>query len=116
MQEICARKNVLPPKVLCSAVISERRAKEIDLSLLSYILNSESCLQYNGYNTKITREEGMSIGSKTQAASLPLIDMLPSNSDTIMTALMRQSDILKIKYRKAQFSPAISSCVELLLV
>ncbi|CAH3187555.1 unnamed protein product, partial [Porites lobata] len=80
-------KPVLPLKVLCSAAIAERRAKEIDFSFLRDVTNEESCPEFNGYNTTLTRQQGISYAPKTQAAYLPLIDMTPSDPDTILTAL-----------------------------
>ena len=52
MPENCSRKHVLPLKFLCSAVISERRAKDLDVSFLNEIINNDSCPEYNGYNTR----------------------------------------------------------------
>ena len=87
MPENCSRKHVLPLKFLCSAVISERRAKDLDVSFLNEIINNDSCPEYNGYNTRQTREQGVSMEPATRAVYLPLIDMPPSDPDTIMTAL-----------------------------
>ena len=87
MPPTCASKSVLPLKVLCSAAIAERRAKEIDFSFLRDVTNEESCPEFNGYNTTLTRQQGISYAPKTQAAYLPLIDMTPSDPDTILTAL-----------------------------
>ena len=53
MPEQFSNKGVLPLKVLSSTIISERRAKELDLAFLTYIINTESCAEYNCY---ITRE------------------------------------------------------------
>ena len=88
MPEKCSKKNVLPLKVLCSALIAEKRAKELDTAFLLGITQEESsCPEYNGYKTQITREEGVAMKRKTQAVYLPLIDMPPSDPDTILTAL-----------------------------
>lgn len=87
MPESCSRKNVLPLKVLCSSVISERRAKDLDVSFLNEVINNDSCPEYNGYNTRQTREQRVSMEPETRAVYLPLIDMPPSDPDTIMTAL-----------------------------
>ena len=70
MPEKCSKQNVLPLKVLCSALIAEKRAKELDTAFLLDITQEESsCPEYNGYNTQITREEGMAMKPKTQAVS-----------------------------------------------
>lgn len=68
MSENCSKKNVLPFKVLCSAIIAEKRAKELDTAfLLDTTQEESSCPEYNGYNTQITREEGVAMKSQTQA-------------------------------------------------
>ena len=54
MPDNCSKKSVLPLKVLCSAILSERRAKELDIAFLRDITNNEACREYNGYNTMVT--------------------------------------------------------------
>ena len=55
MPDNCSKKSVLPLKVLCSAIFSERRAKELDIAFLRDVTNNEACPEYNGYNTMATR-------------------------------------------------------------
>ena len=101
MPENCSKKNVLPLKVLCSAIIAEKRAKELDTAFLLDITQEESsCPEYNGYNTQITREEGVAMKPKTQAVYLPLIDMPPSDPDTILTALHEAKRLTKERGQK----------------
>ena len=100
MPDNCSRKNVLPLRVLCSSVIAERRAKELDTAFMNDVVNTESCPEYNGYNTKITRDEGVSLKPKTRAVYLPLIDMPPSDPDTIMTALHEAKWLTKERGQK----------------
>lgn len=88
MPEKCSKKKVLPLKVLCSPLIAEKRAKELDTAFLLDITQEESsCPEHNGYNTQITREDGVAMKPKSQAVYLPLTDMPPSDPDTILTAL-----------------------------
>ena len=47
--------------------------------------------------------------SKTKAAYLPLIDMTPSNPDTIMTALHEAKRLTNERVRRMQYSPAINN-------
>lgn len=101
MPEGCSKKSVLPLKVLCSCVISERRAKELDLSFLSELINDKNCQEYNGFNTKVTRQQGESLKPKTQAVYLPLIDMPPSNPDTMMTALQEAKRLTNERGQKS---------------
>ncbi|CAB3980023.1 Hypothetical predicted protein [Paramuricea clavata] len=87
MPKKCSKKSALPLKVLCGAILSERRAKVLDLAFLRDVTNTEAWPEYNGYNTRMTRQQGVSMQPKTKAVYLPLIDMTPSDPDTIMTAL-----------------------------
>ena len=83
----CSKNSVLPLKVLCSAILSERRAKQLDIAFLGDITNNEAFPEYNGYYTMVTRKQRVSMQPKTKAVYLPLIDMTPSDPDTIMTTL-----------------------------
>ena len=80
-------RSVLPLKVLCSSIISAQRADELDVTFLRDVIKNETCPEYNGYNTNVTRDQGVSMQPKTKAVYLPLIDMTPSDPDTMMTAL-----------------------------
>ena len=92
-----SKKQVLPFKVLASKLISLKRAKETDFCFLQDVVRSEQCPEYHGYNTKLAREQGQTVKSKTRSDYLPLIDMKPSDPDTIMTALTT-SKVLTTQY------------------
>ena len=77
--------------------ISASRARETDFVFFQDMCTSENCPEYNGYNTRESREQGQSSSAKTNAVYLPLIDMTPSDPDTIMTAL-RNSQSLTVPY------------------
>ena len=84
-----------------SAIIAQKRIKELDAAFLLDITQEESsCPEYNGYNTQITREKGVAMEPKTQAVYLPLIDMPPSNPDTVLTALHRGKRLTKERGQK----------------
>ena len=100
MPDNCSKKSVLPLKVLCSAILSERRAKELDIAFLRDVTNNEDCPEYNGYNTMVTRRQGVSMQPKTKAVYLPLIDLTPSDPDTIMTALHEAKRLTKERGQK----------------
>ena len=51
MPDNCSKRSVLPLKVLYSAILSERRAEELDIAFLRDITNNEACPEYNGYNS-----------------------------------------------------------------
>ena len=91
-------KKPLPPegamtvKVPTLATLSEtavilNRANEKDLEFLKSVHAGSP--EYNGYNTKKAREEGVSLQVKTNASYLPLIDMPPAEYDTILTSMLQ---------------------------
>ncbi|KAJ8317815.1 hypothetical protein KUTeg_004635 [Tegillarca granosa] len=80
-------RTVLPLKLLADRAVSMNRAKETDLNFFKDMIEDDRCPEYNGYNTRLSREQGHTVKPGTRAVYLPLIDMAPSNPDTIMTAL-----------------------------
>ncbi|CAB4014506.1 Hypothetical predicted protein [Paramuricea clavata] len=86
--------------VLCSAILSERRAKVLDIAFLRDVTNTEACLEYNGYNTRLTRQQGVSMQPKTTAVYLTLIHMTSSDPDTIMTAVHEAKRLSKKRGQK----------------
>ncbi len=64
-----------------------RGKKSLILPFLDVITKPE-CAEFNGYNTAISQEQGHTVKTKTKAVYLPLIDLVPSDSDTMMTALV----------------------------
>ena len=112
MPDNCSKKSVLPLNVLCSVILSERRANELDIAFLRDITNNEACPEYNGCNTMVTRQQGVSMQPKTKAVYLPLIDMTPSDPDTIMTA-RHEAKRLKNEARRMPFSQATNNYIKL---
>ena len=53
------------------------------------ILLTDGTLEYNGYNTKLCRESGMSIAPKTSVAYLPLIEMKAADPNTVLAAITK---------------------------
>ena len=82
MQEMELRKSV-----------SDRRANEIDLAFFKDVLNEKSCPEYNGYNTRLCRDEGQSVRPKTKVVYLPLIDKTPSDPSTTEASLIKAQTI-----------------------
>ena len=76
-------------KSLSHQAIAVRRASEVNHSFLQDILAKEDCPEFHGYNTTLCREQGHLPQPKTKAISLPLIDMKPSDPDTMLTAMVR---------------------------
>ena len=71
---------------LAETTIIVNRARERDLEFLKDV--QARCPEYNGYNTKKAREDGVSFQLKTNATYLPLIDMPPTEYDTILTSML----------------------------
>ncbi|KAK1874978.1 Myosin-1 [Dissostichus eleginoides] len=84
-----ATKAVCSLKSLAHQVVVVTRASEAALSFLPEVLTQDNCPEYHGYNTKHSREQGTVPQAKTKALYLPLIDMKPSDPDTMMTAMAR---------------------------
>jgi hypothetical protein len=90
MPDNCAKICVQPLKVICSCIIAERRAKELDFSFLNAINSDDNCPEFNGFNTSVARVQGQALKPKTQAVYLPLIDIM-------MTALHEAKRLIKRK-------------------
>ena len=80
-------------KSLAHQVIAVRRASEVNHSFLQDILAKEDCPEFYGYNTKLCREQGHLPQPKTKAIYLPLIDVKPSDPDTMLTAMVRVQEL-----------------------
>ena len=88
-----ARKSVPSLKFLASMEISLTRAQETDFAFMQDVIVSDNCPEFNGYNTRHCREAGQYVNAKTNADYLLLIDMTPSDPDTIMTALCKAQSV-----------------------
>ena len=76
---------------------SRSRAKENDFAFFQDISKSENCPEFNGYNTKICREQGHTMCQKTHVQYLPLIDVPPADPSTILTALVKAQTLMADK-------------------
>ena len=93
MPESHAIKATPTLKLLGHQAIAVRRASEVNHSFLQDILAKEDCPEFHGYNTKLCREQGHLPQPKTKAIYLPLIDMKPSDPDTMLTAMVRVQEL-----------------------
>ena len=64
----------------------------------------DQCPEFNGYNMKLSREQGHALKTKTKIVYVPLIDRPPANSAAMMTALLRAHEIPSIWENQARFS------------
>lgn len=83
-----ATRSTLPLKVLVAQRISAARAKQTDFMFFKSVVTDAETPEYHGYNTRISREQGHSVGPATNAIYLPLLDMTPAEPDTMYTAMV----------------------------
>ena len=88
-----ATKAVLSLKALAHQAIKMKRASEMDFRFMQDVLRNEDCPEFHGYNTKESRGQGHKEDVKTRAVYEPLIDMKPSDPDTMMTAMVRAQEL-----------------------
>ena len=89
-QNISKRTVLLPIRILAQQSILVRRATLLDFEFLDSVTN-----EYAGFNTRMSREENHSLKPGTPVAYSPLIDMVPSDPSTIMTAMIGARRITK---------------------
>jgi hypothetical protein len=87
MPQNTPKQSVQPLRILAQQEISKGRASEMDFAFLQDIVNIPDSPEYNGYNTAAARQQGLSAQPRIKAVYLPLIDMIPSHSDTMMTLM-----------------------------
>ena len=93
MPVIASLKQVSPLKVLAHQVLSKSRSESVDLDFLNKIIKGNNVPEFNGFNTAETRRQGQSIQLKSNTEYTPLIDMSPSDPDTMMSALVQAQNI-----------------------
>jgi hypothetical protein len=93
MPKIASLKSVLPLKVLVHKFMARNRADETGFAFLQDVVTKPGCPEFNGYNTANSRDQGQTLKPKTKAVYLPLIDITPSDPDTMLTALVRAEEL-----------------------
>ena len=73
--------------------VSKTRADHHDFQFLQHVANSDRCPEFNGYNTKVCRDEGHALQPKTKIVYMPLIDMPPAHHSTMFTVLLKAKEI-----------------------
>jgi hypothetical protein len=96
MPELEAKRSILPLKVLAQQNIVLRRAKELDFVFLKTVINDITSPEYGGFNTRMSRQQGQTPKPATVAVYTPLIDMVPSDPDTMMTAMVEAQNLTKL--------------------
>ena len=95
MPHMKATKSVLNLTVLASQVVAASRARTRDFQFLSQILGPNSCPEWNGFNSHLNRADGHTIITATTCVYTPLIDMKPSDPDTMLTAMVQAERLVK---------------------
>ena len=82
------KQSPLSLKLLAMQVLS-RRSFDRDFQFLNQITSSNVCSEWNGYNTFLNRTEGHAIRPRTTSVYAPLIDMKPTDPDTMLTTMIQ---------------------------
>ena len=93
MPKNVAKRIPLPLRILAGQVVSVSKAKETDFEFMKKIATMTDVPEFGGFNTMRTREKQATIKPKTNAVYLPLVDMNPTNSSTIMTAMVEAEQV-----------------------
>ena len=71
-----------------------KKYRECDLLKMTPLRQDiDRCLEFNGYNTKMCREQGHSLAPMTRIVYLPLIDKPPAHPSTVTTVLVKAKQI-----------------------
>ena len=84
-----AKRQILPLKILARQRLSEKRAGDIDMAFIQSVTSEDPCPEFGGFNTKMAREQGHVIQPASKVMYTPLLDMTPSDPDTMMTAMVQ---------------------------
>ena len=80
-------RSVWSLKVLAEQSVIRRRAQDLGFGFLKSIACVPKPPEYFGFNTKLAREQSHSLKPATTVMYTPLIDMVLSDPDTMMTAM-----------------------------
>ena len=73
--------------------VSNSKAEENELQFLRDAISLGNCPEYNGFNTKLCREQGHSTEPKTKVVYFPLMNNSPSDPKTMMSSIMKAKRI-----------------------
>ena len=79
--------SVLPLKLLAEQVMLLQQTKDLDFGFFKSIVCVPKTPELNGLNTRLAREHALSPRPATTAMYTPLIDIVPADPDTMMTAM-----------------------------
>ena len=84
--------STLPEDFAQGQTVSRYRATEFDFNFFMHIHAYEECIEFQGYNTKTSREQGYVLKPKTNVVYLPLIDTMAISRKHIKVADARTFD------------------------
>jgi hypothetical protein len=73
--------------------VSRKRAAGNDFAFFNDVVTRVGCPEFNGYNTRLCREQGHTLKPKTNIVYLPLIDMPPADPSTMMAAMKKAQQL-----------------------
>lgn len=85
--------TTLPPEFFAIQQNTNERANDIIFDFFNDILLEDNCPEFNGYGTRLSREQGHSPSPKTKVVYLPLIDKPPADPSTIYQSLLKAQQI-----------------------
>ena len=83
-----AKKSVLSLRILTMQVLAERAARAKDFAFFAEVVGENTGPEWNGFNSRIAREEGLTVNPPSRVTYTPLIDMKPSDPDMMLTAMI----------------------------
>jgi hypothetical protein len=85
----------LPEDFVMRQNVSAKRASQLDFQFLQAISSDDKCSthKFNGFNTKVARDQGFMLQPKTKVIYLPMIDKSPTDPDTIVSAMLKAKQV-----------------------
>eukprot|EP00745_Piridium_sociabile_P037812 TRINITY_DN68984_c0_g1_i6.p1 TRINITY_DN68984_c0_g1~~TRINITY_DN68984_c0_g1_i6.p1 ORF type:complete len:1121 (+),score=248.01 TRINITY_DN68984_c0_g1_i6:81-3443(+) len=90
-----AYKVELGQEHVTTQLVSLARARDIDFAFLEDIVLKEGTPEYNGYNTRVCRETGMTPAPKSAYSYLPLLNMKPTDPTAVLTSITRGIELTR---------------------
>ncbi|MEM7297990.1 MAG: hypothetical protein AAF391_06960, partial [Bacteroidota bacterium] len=88
-----AEVGLLSLKILCEQKLMVVRSNEVDFTFIKESLENSKTPDYSGYNTKTAREAGQSVKPKTNILYRPLINKIPKEPSTILSAMIDVEEV-----------------------
>ena len=89
MQMQAAVKSILPLQILAHQILVLKGASEIDMAFIDNVVKLGDCIDYNILNNSLARSKRESPQTRSMDVYQPLIDMKPTDPDTMMIAMIR---------------------------